>query len=162
MEAYKSKFQENNGEDGRENSLDIIVSKLSELFKNVDKKYLKDFVKAHFISTAISDSELESLADDVLNGEDNSFKDFGVIIEILKERFNESYSRQFKERATREEYGDFEDELERAKELYEDFKSKVDKAFSFNVKQLKMKDLDDKRNQLSFIIETLELVNDQI
>ena len=74
----------------------------------------------------------------------------------------EPYKSKFEERTTREEYGDFEDELERAKELYDEFKSKVDEAFKFDVRQLKMKDLEDKKNQLDFLIETFEVVNDQI
>ena len=74
----------------------------------------------------------------------------------------EQYKSKFEEKATREDYGDFADEIEEAKELYSEFKAKMNKALSFDVNKLKMNELEDKKNQLEFIIENLEMMNDQI
>jgi hypothetical protein len=72
------------------------------------------------------------------------------------------YEAHFNERTSREDYGDFEDEIEEAKELYSEFKAKMNKALSFDVSKLKMNELEDKKNQLEFIIENLEMLNEHI
>jgi hypothetical protein len=74
----------------------------------------------------------------------------------------EQYKSKFEERTSREDYGDFEDEIGEAKELYSEFKAKMNKALSFDVSKLKMNELEDKKNQLEFIIENLEMMNEQI
>lgn len=171
MKPYKSQFKENDGEMTQEEIKSDTLQALENLKRGADDWAAREYaIKLSSFGfwqkgemAALGGEEGIKIAREIFQtaiDEINSSHNQSLVNDIYDVVYSAVH--KFQERTTREEYGDFEDELERAKELYDEFRSKVDAAFKFDVRQLKMKDLEDKKNQLDFLIDTFEVINDQI
>lgn len=171
MEKYKSKFQENEGEMNPEEIKAETLRALENLKKASNMWAAREYaIKLSSFGfwqkgqmAALGGEKGVEIAKEIFQAaidEINSFPNPRLVNEIYDVVYH--WANKMQERATREEYGTFEEEIERTKELYEEFKSKVDEVLNFNPKDLYMAGLEDKKNQLNFLIETFEVINDQI
>ena len=171
MRPYKQIFRENEGEMTQEEIKSDTLQALENLKRGANSWAAREYaIKLSSFGfwqkgemAALGGEEGIKIAREIFQAaidELNSSPNHNLVNEIYDVVYSAIH--KFQERVTREEYGDFEDELERAKELYEEFKSKVDAAFKFDPRELYIKGLEDKKNQLDFLIETFEVINDQI
>lgn len=171
MRPYKPQFKENNGEMTQEEVKASTLNALQNLIKNSNQWAARELaIKLSEFGfwqkgqmAALGGEEGIQIAKEIFSAaidEIHSFPNPSLVNDIYDVVYH--WDRPLQERATRAEYGDFQKELQKVKELYEEFKSKVDEALSFDPEDLYMSGLDDKRNQLDFLVETFEVINGQI